>query len=35
MDELPPYSWDAKRAAALTALLVRLVEAVLATPPDQ
>jgi N-formylglutamate deformylase len=30
MDEAPPYRWDATRAAALGAVLVRLVDAVLA-----
>ena len=33
MDESPPYPWDAKRAALLSTLLKRLVEALLATHP--
>jgi N-formylglutamate amidohydrolase len=33
MDESPPYPWDAKRAALLSTLLERLVEALLATHP--
>lgn len=35
MDESPPYSWDANRAARLMTLLGRLVDALLATQPGR
>jgi N-formylglutamate amidohydrolase len=34
MDERPPYRWDAQRAAALEAVLARLVDALLAWRPQ-
>ena len=34
MDEAPPYRWDAQRAAALGAVLVRLVDALAAWRPE-
>jgi N-formylglutamate deformylase len=35
MDEAPPYRWDAARAAALCAVLTRLVDRLLAWHPEQ
>ena len=35
MDEAPPYPWDARRAAALEAVLARLVDALLAWRPAE